>query len=362
MAEPTSLHELTARVGAVFVESSGWELPAHFGNPAREYSAARDHAALFDVSPRGKIEVAGPDAVMFLHNLSTNDIKNLAPGSGCEAFLATVKAKVVAHLWVYRQVAATPSLWLDGAASRAATVMTHLDRHLISERLEVLDHTREFAQLHLCGPEAPTLVARLLGAQAAELAPLQHCPGTQEDVISIRRYDVLGLPGFDVVAAEDASRRLWQELTTAGATPAGLETLETLRVEAGMPRDGVDMDDNRFVVEVGRAAQAISYAKGCYLGQEPIVMARDRGHVNRMLLGVLLPGGPVAHGAKLFRDGQDVGLITSSVFSPRLDTAIGLAYVRRGSQEPGTALEVETAAGRGAAVVSALPFGGGGAV
>jgi folate-binding protein YgfZ len=361
MAERTPLHPLTTQAGATFGEVDGWENPAHFGDPAREYGSVCESAAVFDLSPRGKIEVSGPDAVVFLHNLCTNDINNLAPGSGCEAFLATVKARVVAHLWIYRLVAATPSLWLDVGPSRAARVVQHLDHHLISEQVELLDHTRDLAQLHLCGPEAPALAIRIVGQNAEELAPLHHCPGPSEGVVSIRRHDALGLPGFDVVCTGDAARRLWQALTAAGATPAGLDTWQTLRIEAGLPLDGVDMDEDRFVVEVGRAAQAISYTKGCYLGQEPIVMARDRGHVNRMLLGVVLPNGPVVPGAKLFRDGQEVGLVSSSVVSPRLGTGIGLAYVRRGSQEAGTSLEVETTAGRGPATVCPLPFVGAGA-
>jgi folate-binding protein YgfZ len=357
MRERTPLHELTVRAGATYVQDGEWELPAHFGDKAREYKRARDHAAVFDISPRGKIEVTGADAVTFLHNLCTNDIKNLAPGAGCEAFLTNVKARVVAHLWVWRQTLAEPAaLRLDVAAGYAAKVISHLDHHLISERVELLDQTQAYAQLHLCGPAAPSLAAQVLGHGAAELAPLHHCSGASEGVVSIRRHNALGIPGFDVLAAAEAARQLWCALTDAGAAPAGLESSEVLRVEAGQPADGVDIDDNRFVVEVGRGAQAISYTKGCYLGQEPIVMARDRGHVNRLLQGVKLPGGAVAPGTKLFRDGQEVGLVTSSVYSPRFGKGIGLAYVRRGNQEPGTVLQVETAGERGEAVVSALPF------
>jgi folate-binding protein YgfZ len=325
---------------------------------ATEYSAAREQAVVFDQSPRGKIEVAGPDAVTFLQNLSTNDIKNLPPGAGCEAFFVTVKARVVAHAWIYRLPSAESALWLDVDAARAAVVMTHLDRHLISEQVELTDHTGELAQLQLAGPRAPDLIGQILGQRAAELGPLEHTSATREGVIGIRRRDVLALPGFDILARPEAARALWQDLLAAGVVPAGMETFEVLRVEAGLPLDGVDMDENRFVVEVGRIAQAICYTKGCYLGQEPIVMARDRGHVNRLLLGIKLPCGPVAGGAKLFRDGQEVGGVTSSVFSPRLGCGIGLAYLRRGSQEPGTILEVENSAGRSEAIVSALPFNG----
>ena len=120
---------------------------------------------------------------------------------------------------------------------------------------------------------------------------------------------------------------LRQHLIAAGAQPAGLGTYEVLRVEAGVPEFGIDLDDNRLVFEVGRTAQAISYTKGCYLGQEPIVMARDRGHVNRLLLGLKLTGdSAVSPGSKVIRDGQEIGLTTSSVVSPRLG-ALALAYL-----------------------------------
>ena len=153
-----------------------------------------------------------------------------------------------------------------------------------------------------------------------------------------------------------------QRLIDAGAIPAGAETLQILRIEAGLPEFGIDIDENRLAVEVNRTAQAISYAKGCYLGQETIVMARDRGQVNRLLMGVKVTSelerqrGYLAAGAKLFRANEEVGLITSSIFSPKLQAVIGLAYLRRGNWEPGTELVIEpTTDGRGA-VVCSLPF------
>jgi folate-binding protein YgfZ len=120
-----------------------------------------------------------------------------------------------------------------------------------------------------------------------------------------------------------------------------LQAFEALRIEAGTPRYGVDMDDDTFAPEAGRTPQAICYTKGCYLGQEPIVMARDRGHINRTLVGVALPEGPVPPQTGVFRDGKEVGHVTSSAFSPRTRAGVGLAYLRRGSQEVGTAVEVD---------------------
>lgn len=172
--------------------------------------------------------------------------------------------------------------------------------------------------------------------------------------VHLRMVDPLGLAGFDlVVPARERSN--WQEkLLAAGALPGDEALFEVLRVEAGTPRFAADMDESTFAPEVNRTPQAISYHKGCYLGQEPIVMARDRGVVQRALMGVRLPEA-VSAGSLLFREGKEVGRTTSVVVSPRFG-AIALAYLRRGNQTPGTIVEVEHRGTRLPATVSALPF------
>jgi len=158
------------------------------------------------------------------------------------------------------------------------------------------------------------------------------------------------------VCLADRSAEVRKLLIAAGAVPAGTQTYEILRVEAGTPRIGIDMDENRFVVEVGRA-HAICHTKGCYLGQEPIVMARDRGQVNRHLAGLRIAGAdPVPPGTRLLHADADAGQVTSSTFSPRLGEVIALAYLRRGHQEAGTVLTMPDVAGR-TAIVSSLPIG-----
>jgi folate-binding protein YgfZ len=356
MAETTPLHDRESRAGAVFVEEAGWLVPGHFGDMAAEYAQARTGAVLFDRSNRGKVEVSGADTARFLHNLSTNDVLNLAPGSGCEVFLATLKARVVAYFLLFHLPrAGTPDFWLDTASGTAAKVIAHLDHYLISEQVEFADRTQEFAQLHLAGPQAVDVLGRAIGP-IPKLHPLQvieHPCGNA--TCQVRRQDVLRLPGFDVLCSREQAGEIWDRLVQAGARPAGSQAYEVLRIEAGQPEQGADVDENTFAPEVGRTAQAICYTKGCYLGQEPIVMARDRGQVNRTLLGVKLPGGPVPSGSLIFRDGKEVGRVTSSAVSPRLG-AIGLAYVRRGNQEPGTAVEVEASGQRQPAQVVGLPF------
>jgi folate-binding protein YgfZ len=313
------------------------------------YDAVRTQAGLFDVSQRGKIEVAGADATQFLHNLCTNDILKLPVGAGCEAFFCTAKAKVVAHVLIYR---APHSYWIDTISSSAATLMQHLDRYIISEQVELADRTAEFSQLHVAGPQAPALLHRSSGGALPELDDHQHLPLTAGCIM--RRSSPLGLPGYDFLCRRDKMADLDEWLRSAKIQPVDAATYNILRVEAGTPLFGEDIDEERFVVEVGRIEQAICYTKGCYLGQEPIVMARDRGHVNRTLLGVKLSGeGPLAPGSKLLRDGTEVGQVTSSVVSPRLGP-IGLAYLRRGSWDPGTELQVEGQ--ERVARVTALPF------
>jgi folate-binding protein YgfZ len=156
--------------------------------------------------------------------------------------------------------------------------------------------------------------------------------------------------------SEDVTLRKLTEKEMGPATDAfgDAETLDIRRVEAGMPLYGKDMDETTFVAEVGRTKEAISYNKGCYLGQEPIVMARDRGIVQRTLLGLKLDD-VVPSGSLLYRDGKEVGRTTSCVRSPRFGP-IALAYVKRGSQAPGTVLEVEANGQRRPATVAALPF------
>ena len=320
MAEHTPMYEAAARAGAVFVDDAGWDVPAHFQGAAPEYAAAREGAALFDQSHRGKVELTGTDARAFLHNLCTNDVRNLAAGAGCEVFFTTAKARVVAHGHLFHEGAA---FWLDLPPGTAEKVIRHLDHFLISEQVEFADRTRELAQAHLAGPRAEAL--------------LRHAPAPRQ----VRRNDRLGVPGFDLLCPPGEAGGLWQALTGAGATPAGLQAFEALRIEAGTPCYGVDMDDNTFAPEAGRTAQAISYAKGCYLGQEPIVMARDRGQINRTLVGLALPAGPVPPRSAVYRDGKEVGHVTSSAFSPRSGAGVALAYLRRGSQEVGTGVEVD---------------------
>jgi folate-binding protein YgfZ len=324
---------------------------------------------LFDLSANAKIEVAGPDARSFLHNLCTQDVKNLPVGGGAEAFLTTNKARILAHIWITHRE--PDVVWLDAAAGHADKILQHLNHYLISEKAELADRTQEFGLLRLIGPRAAAIVTGIAGPAPATLTPLQAIllPG----IGMVRRQTLLACDGFDLFCPSGDTAALTQRLLDAGAVAGDAAAYEILRIEAGLPAYGSDLDETRLAMETGRTAQAISYAKGCYLGQETIVMARDRGQVNRQLMGVkVAPHQPGAQatgqaasdtpslalraGLALYRGNEEVGQVTSSVFSPKIGQVIALAYLRRGNWDAGTELVIDPASDGRSAVVSALPF------
>jgi len=338
-------------------------------NTSSEYQQMREGAGLIDVSQRGKIELVGSDAASFLHNLTTNDIQNLPAGAGCEIFLTNAKGKVVAFGWVYHLPAATdadatrlagvPSFWLDVDPPAAKNAFQHLNKYLISEQVEIADRTNELAQFYLIGPKAREILARASGQNLAGWGEMQ-CGFIQwphSFSVQARFHRRFGVECFEMISLRDQSTSISNLLTQAGAEMISEENLEILRVEAGIPAYGIDIDENVLAPEVGRTSQTISYTKGCYLGQETIVRIRDLGHVNRTLLGLKVDGETVVpRGSKIFRDDKEVGVVTSSVRSPLLGTVIALAYLHRGCQTPGTGVQLTLGTARVVAEVASLPF------
>jgi tRNA-modifying protein YgfZ len=355
------IHEALANAGAVFENEDGRGVVSHYGDPLGEYRRARDDVVLFDVSHRGKIEVSDKDAASFLHNLSTNDVKSLAAGAGCEAFLTTGQAKIVAHVWIYRtsESATSNIFWLDMFPGLAGKVAQHLDRYLISEQVAIADRTLDFGQLYLAGPRAGELLARI-GVEQVPDNSILSCSSkamVAHDSVQIQRNDLLGISGYALISPADRTEAVFHMVHAAGASLAGNQCYNMLRVEAGTPAYGVDIDESNLPHEVGRIDRAVSFTKGCYIGQETVARIRTYGHVNRSLAGIKLMGAECAlHGVKILRDGKEVGFITSSVYSPRVGTAVALGYVRRGSEVPGTIVEVEMHEGRYRGEVARLPF------
>ncbi|MCS7022288.1 MAG: hypothetical protein NZ703_04550 [Gemmataceae bacterium] len=328
-----------------------------------DYVAALGRAVVFDLSSLGKLLLSGPDAPQFVHRLCTNTVADLPLGAGCAAYLCDPRAKVLFPLWIYhlRLGDGRHALWLETAAGRAGELLSWFDRYLISEQVEMTDVSDRFAQYHLAGPQAGEMLARAVGDTVPDLPPFGHMERTCTNgvTVHVRRFDRLGVPGYDLVVLRERADALTEFLQQLGSGRGTSSVYELLRVEAGFPLFGVDYDRERSVLELPYFTQAVSYSKGCFPGQEPIVMARDRtGHPVRTFVGLkVLQGGPPPPRTRLHKDQHDVGVITSSVYSLRWRAPLALGYVRWGLHTPGTIVEIGPEAGkRPAEVLGPPPF------
>lgn len=348
MTQVSPLHQMHLNAGALLTENYGWLLPASFGNVAGEYATLRTAAGLIDLSHRSKVVLRGKDRASFLHNFCTNDILKTPSGSGCEAFLTNHQAKILA--WLQINVAAE-EISLHAEPNLASKLIAYLGRYLITEEVEFSDRTTHEALLLVTGPAVTARLPMLAGWQ-----PRQHQRLTIENLaVQAACTAIYGQPSYFLSVGSEDAAKLWEYLRTQEFQPVGLEAYEILRLEAGVPAYGQDIDETNLPQEMDRTEQAISFTKGCYVGQETIARIRAFGHVNRLFRKLVL-GVKVAEslvGAKLHRQGQEVGQVTSASFSPHRGTTLALGYLRRGHQEPGIEVEVVTANGTWAARVEA---------
>ncbi|MCU0961997.1 MAG: hypothetical protein MUF48_18035 [Pirellulaceae bacterium] len=312
----------------------------HFGDAAAEFDAANTHAAVFDVSDRRQLEFTGRDRQSFLHGFCTNDVKRLPPGSGCEAFVTNVKGRILAHVLVFVEDAA---IWLDaGPGADDAALVQHFDRYVLREDVQIHSRTADVGVLLLAGPASGRLLATACPAAPA-LEPLQHAHGTWGDVrFAARRVDILGTRGYLLATQHAFLHALWDDLASAGAHPAGAEVFHAQRIAAGFPLCGIDVSVDNLAQEAARTAQAVSFTKGCYLGQEPIARIDALGHVNRVLCRLHVASGtPPAPGDDVEDlQGQRVGSITSAARVPGTDTSVALGMLRSMHTRDGTPVVV----------------------
>jgi len=306
--------------------------------PAEQYRAVREAAAVIDRSSVGKAEVEGRDRASFLQGMLSNDVKALAPGQGCAAAFLDAHGKVMALLRVY---ALSDRLLLELPAGLTQKTLLLLDKYLISEKAAFEPLDEAYAVLSVQGAQAPALIAGLAGAPM-DLAPHAHVEATLAGIATrvVQRSEFGVRPGFFLWAAPDAMPALRAAVEGAGATPVEPAVGEVLRVEAGEPVYGQDVDESVILPETN-LEHLVSYTKGCYIGQEVVARVKYRGHVNRALTGLTLEGDRVpTPGAPVFAGEREIGRVTSAVRSLGLGAPIALGYVRREHLEPGSAVAV----------------------
>jgi folate-binding protein YgfZ len=311
-----------------------------YGSVAAEYEALHTQAALFDRSHRGRLQVFGERAAEMVAGLVTNDVSGLSPGQGCYAAALTAKGKIVADVRVFVEEGSV----LTDAPPRAAEAWASMVKKYVNPRLAPhADVTATLRDIGIFGANARHVMSAITGVPSpalSALAPYAHVTVDLDGVRAIvTSVPELGVEGFELILPAEAFPAMWQRAMDAGATPAGLEAWEIARVEAGRPEWGIEMDDSTIPQEANfDELHAISYTKGCYVGQETVARVHFRGHVNRHLRGVRTEGtDPVPRGATLHDDtGTQVGDVRSAVRSPMLG-GIGLAMIRR-EVEPGASL------------------------
>ena len=291
-----------------------------------EYEVVRDGGAgLIDLSAaRGRIRVSGSEATMFLNGLITNDVKNLAQNRWMAAVFPTVQGRLIGVVRVIRGNG--PEFLVDTEAASHEAVLKTVSRFTLAGDFKVADVTSETALLTVQGQGAAEVVEKVFETPVSELP--SNGVVEKGGHLTILRATHTGEDGFDIIV--DASRKaeIQQALETAGAQAIGDDTFEILRVEAGIARFGIDMDETNVVPETN-LDDAVSYTKGCYVGQEIIVRIKHRGHPAKKLSQLRFETDQQVEPGAVIRstENQEIGRVTSAVVSPKRGS-IGLGYVR----------------------------------
>ena len=357
MARRTPLFDAHRALGARLVEFAGWEMPLSYRGAAEEHRAVRERCGLFDVSHMGEIELRGPAAAAVCQELTVNDVPRLRIGDGQYTLLCNERGGVLDDLIVFR-LGAERYLMVVNAVNTAADHAWICTR--AGERVEVVDRSAELALLALQGPEAELALRTLTALDLTGLRPFAALEGTVAGVkTTVSRTGYTGEDGFELLVAASDAPPLWEAALEAtrrrDGLPAGLGARDTLRLEAGLPLCGTDMDETTTPLEAG-LAWVVKLGKGDFVGRAALAEQAARG-LTRRLVGLELaePGVP-RHGYAVWRDGAAVGTVTSGTKSPTLGTYIGLAYVAASAAAPGTPVAVDIRGRRVPARVVARPF------
>lgn len=352
------LADVHQRLGATMIVREGYSVPASYGDLEDEYRAVREsNAGVIDLSPRGRLIISGSEAVQFLNGLITNDMKTLAEGTWMAAAFPNVQGRLVASVRVARLPG--EQFLIDTEPATRGRVFQALERFTFAGDFRVNDLVSKTAHITVQGKKARVVVQQLIGEAASSLGMsgviTQESAGETPVPQIILRGTHTGEDGYDIITATAQAVALWQRIIEAGARPVGYEALETLRIEAGIARYGVDVDETNVVTE-GNFDDAVSYTKGCYIGQEIIARIKYRGHVAKKLTGLKFEAiTDVAAGAPVSStEGKEIGTVTSVAFSPALERTIALALIKYDFLAAGTNVRV----GDSEAEVAQLPFVG----
>jgi folate-binding protein YgfZ len=357
-----SLHEFHNGLNAQFDEVNGAEVVSHYDDWLAEHAALRNSAGVLDLSFRSRLCLLGNDRKNFLNGQVTNNVKDLQVGQGCYAALITAKGKMQSDLNIYNLES---EILLDFEPGISDAVKERLEKYVIADDVQIMDVAPHYGLLSVQGPKGAEVINAL---QIGLLPPEKslHFFSAKDETLGeiyLMNNPRTGSAGFDLFVPTNSLSAVADKLIAAakevGGRACGWSALEIARIEAGIPRFGADMDETNLPPEAGLESRAISYTKGCYIGQEVIARIRTYGQVAKALRGLRLADDlknlPVK-GDKLFLGEKEVGYITSAIASPSLKANVALGYVRREANKVGTILVLRSQDADSAVTVVELPY------
>jgi glycine cleavage system T protein len=354
------LHNQHVQLGASFEEVTGWEMPAHYGDVAAEHRAVREAVGIADLSHRGKIRVTGDDRVKWLQSVISNDVLPLQPGQGRYSSLLTHKGKMLTYFRLYML---TDTIMLEDVGEIGETTFQALRKFLLyGTKAKMEDCAESWGLLLISGPKACATVSAAFGIEMNDVKPVNFVTaqiGGQTALVC--RTEETGEDDLEILLPADGLATAWERLMEAGATfgikPVGGQAREALRMEAGIPKAGPDLNEEIVPPEANLEDKAFSLSKGCYPGQEVVARMDTYGNVRRHLVGLLVKGSAVPpKGAKLFSGDREVGWISSATHSPLANGPIAFGFPLRDFSKPDTALTIDVDGKKIEATVTALPF------
>ncbi|MGI9553442.1 MAG: aminomethyltransferase family protein [Thermodesulfobacteriota bacterium] len=346
--------------GGIFSEENPGDIPDYYSDISTEVGKVRSGAGIIDLSDRGKLKLSGKEHLKLLQGMLTNDVLKLENFRGLYATSLTVKGKIITDMRVHKF---DDNILLDLEPGINETYGPFLLKYRLSYKADIEDITESHSLIHLCGPDSTGIIKKNFNLDKVPVNEFDSLVLNKDggDILIIK-INRTGETGYDLYADNETGFRVWSDLINSnaddGLTPFGLKTLDTLRIEAGIPVLGKDMDENTIPIEAG-LWNALDFEKGCYIGQEVVARIKWRGRVNWHLVGFEIDeiNDALKSGSEIFSGDKKIGRVTSFVHSPTLDKAIAIGYIRREFNENGVNVEIKLSKNLHLkAAVSALPF------
>lgn len=354
------LHQEHTQLGATFEEITGWEMPMHYGNVAAEHRAVREAVGIADLSHRGKLRVTGEDRVKWLQSVISNDILPLQPGQGRYSSLLTHKGKMLTYFRLYMQ---GDAVTVEDVGEIGETTFQALRKFLLYGTKAKMENCAEtWGLLLVSGPKATQVIQSAFGVDVTDLKPVDFVTAQIGGHSALMlRTEETGEVDIEVLLPAESFFTAWTSAWQAGAKfgirAIGTEAREALRMEAGLPKAGPDLNEEIVPPEANLEGKAFSLNKGCYPGQEVVARMDTYGNVRRKLVGLILQDSVIpSHGAKLYSGDREVGWISSAIHSLQFNKTIAFGFPLRDFSTAGIELTVECLGSKHTATIHSLPF------